>query len=112
MAATITTVSPELIWTPERISRLWFFPEASEWLRYAPHFHVIYPSGFRTNLPLTHSFIVVLEGKLSIKNYYGQTTQKIVVRDQVWYYPGVWNRAQGEYAKMLPGKEAYARSGR
>lgn len=111
MAATIVTVDPEMVWMPEGIQRLWFFPEGSEHLR-APHFHVIYSGGFRTNLPLTHMFVVVMEGKLSIKNYYGETKVRITVHDQIWWIRGKHTQAQACYAMMLPGKEAYARSGR
>jgi hypothetical protein len=111
MAAKVVTVSHGLIWEPEELQRLWFFPDGSEYLRYAPHFHLIYQGGFRQNLPLIYSFVIVMEGKLSIKNYYGTTEQKIVVRDEVWFYPGVWNRATGEYAKMLR-KGAYSISRR
>lgn len=112
MAATIVTVSPEVVWGPEELQRLWFFPDGSEYLRYSPHFHAIYPSGFRTNLPLNHMFVVVFDGKLSIKNYYGETIQKIEVNGQIWYYRSSPRQAEQEYAMTLPGKEAYARSGR
>lgn len=112
MAAQIVTVTPQMIWTPERLERLWFFPNGSEYLRYAPHFHAVYPSGFRTNLPLNYMFVVVLEGKLSVKNFYGETTCRIEIRDQVWYTRGTNHKNPRFYAMTLPGKEAYARSGR
>lgn len=101
MSAKIVTVSPTLVWTPEEISRLWFFPEGSEFLRYAPHFHAIHHSGFRQNLPLNYMFVVVLEGKLSIKDFSGFTTHKIDVRDQVWFMRGQEDRTPKLYAKIL-----------
>jgi hypothetical protein len=112
MAARVVTVSPDLIWEPPGIQRLWFFPDGSQYLMYSPHFHIIYESGFRQNMPLCYMFIVVMEGKLSVKDFHGKTTQKIEIRDQVWYYRGSPHRARGEYAKMLPGRDAYTRSGR
>lgn len=86
MAAKIVTVSPNLIWEPEELQRLWFFPDGSEYLQYAPHFHAIYPNGFRTNLPLNHMFVIVMEGKFSIKDYYGQTVR---IRVETWHAPCV-----------------------
>lgn len=98
MAAKIVTVSPGLVWTPPEPARLWFFPDGSQYLKYAPHFHMIQPGGFRQNLPLSHMFVVILEGKLSIKDYYGRTFQRIVIRDQVWYKPGETYPAKLYYA--------------
>lgn len=116
MSAQIVTVSPDLIWAPEGVQRLWFFPDGSEHLRYSPHFHMIFESGFRQNLPLQHwaspTFVVVMDGKLSVKNFYGRTLKRILVKDQVWFDRGSGRRAQGVYAMMVPGKKAYARSGR
>lgn len=116
MAAKIAVVTPEVpfIWEPEGVERLWFFPEGSEYLRYSPHFHVIYDGGFRSNFPLTHMFVAVIDGKLSIKNYEGYTTERITVSDHVWYVRGTscQRRAQGAYALILGGREAYVRSGR
>lgn len=117
MAAKIVTVSPKpdyLIWYPENINRLWFFPNGSEYLRYSPHFHAIYHGGFRQNLPLVYMFVVVLEGKLSVKDYWGETTHRIEVSDHTWYFrdTNCQHRAEWTYAQMLPGKAAYARSGR
>lgn len=103
MAARVTTVSPDLIWSPEGIERLWFFPEGSEYLKYSPHFHMIFKGGFRQNMPLCYMFIIVLEGKLSLKDYWGKTTSRIEVRDQVWYHRGTKSRAPWAYRKMLPG---------
>lgn len=103
MAARVTTVSPDLIWTPEGINRLWFFPEGSQYLKYSPHFHMIFNGGFRQNMPLCYMFIIVLEGKLSVKNYWGQTTERIEVMDEVWYVRGTDRWARRAYAKMLPG---------
>jgi hypothetical protein len=111
VAAKIVAVTPDLIWPVEPL-RLWFFPDASEWLRYSPHFHIIMPSGFRQNLPLTRMFVAVMEGKLSIKNYLGETYQRIEVRDQIWFVRGSDVRAQQAYAQIVPGKAAYERSGR
>ena len=74
-----------MIWEPPDIQRLWFFPNGSEHLKYSSHFHIIYESGFRQNMPLCYMFFVVLEGKFSVKDYYGRTTEKIHVKDQVWH---------------------------
>lgn len=106
MAAIIVSVSPDLIWEPQNVERLWFFPDGSQYLKYSPHFHMIFSGGFRQNLPLIYSFVVVIEGKLSIKNYCGDTTQKINVRDQIWYYRGSLHRARREYAMAIPSVEA------
>lgn len=111
MAAKIITVTPDLIW-PVEPRRLWFFPDGSEFLRYSPHFHMIMPGGFRQNLPLTRMFIVVMEGKLSVKNSLGETYTKIEVRDQIWFVRGSEVRAEQTYAQIVPGKKAYVRSGR
>lgn len=116
MAAKIAVVTPEVpfVWEPEGIQRLWFFPEGSEYLRYSPHFHAIYDSGFRSNLPLTHMFVAVIDGKLSIKNYEGYTTARITVSDHVWYVRGTnrRRRAQWAYAMTIPDRWVYLRSGR
>jgi hypothetical protein len=111
MAARITSVSPGLIWTPEGIQRLWFFPDGSEYLRYSPHFHMIFEGGFRQNLPLIYSFVVVHEGKLSVKDYWGTTNHKIEVRNQVWCFRG-GIPVPKIYAMCVPGSAAYRRSGR
>lgn len=112
MAAELVTVSPGLVWAPPEVERLWFFPDGSEYLRYAPHFHLIHKGGFRMNLPLTRMFVVVINGKLSIKDYYGETEEKIEVREHVWFTRGTQSRAQGVYALTLPGDRAYARRAR
>lgn len=109
MAARIVTVTPDSIWEPEDVERLWFFYNGSQYLRYSPHFHVIYRSGFRQNFPLTHMFVVVMEGKLSVKDYYGGTVERIVVRDQVWYFRERQSLAQRVYAMTVPGHAAYNR---
>lgn len=116
MAAKIAVVTPEVpfIWEPEGVQRLWFFPEGSEYLRYSPHFHAIYDSGFRSNLPLTHMFVVVMDGKLSVKDYWGRTTHRIEVSDHTWYFRNTncQRRARWAYALTIPGRRAYQRSGR
>jgi len=101
MAAKILSISRGLILSMPDIERLWFFPDGSEYLKYSPHFHVIHPGGFRQNLPLSYSFVVVLEGKLSVKAFDGFTTHKIEVRDQVWFMRGQENRAPKLYAKIV-----------
>lgn len=115
MAAKIAVVTPEVpfIWKPEGIERLWFFPDASEYLRYSPHFHVIHTGGFRQNLPLTHMFVAVIDGELSIKDYEGYTIERITVSDHTWYIRGTdcQRRAQWAYAMAIPGRRAYKRSG-
>lgn len=103
MAASVVTVSPDLIWAPERVTRLWFFPDGSEYLG-APHFHLIYDSGFRQNMPLRYMFFIVMDGKLSIKSYYGNTAIRIDVHQQVWYYRGTRRRAPKAYAMILPSR--------
>jgi hypothetical protein len=112
MAAEITTVSRDLIWSPQDVQRLWFFPDGSRYLRYSSHFHMIFKSGFRQNLPLMHwtnpLFVVVYNGKLSVKNFWGTTIHKIEVIDQVWYYAGGL-RAPKTYALVVPGSEEYRR---
>lgn len=116
MAAKIAIVTPEVpfIWYPENVERLWFFPDGSEYLRYSPHFHVIYRGGFRQNLPLTHMFVVVFDGKLSVKDYWGRTITRITVSDHVWYVRGTdcQSPASKSYAMTIPGQRAYQRSGR
>ena len=112
MAARITTVTPDLIWSPEDVQHLWFFPNGSAYLRYSPHFHMICRGGFRQNLTLTHMFVVVYEGKFSVKSFDGLTYQRIEVRDQIWFLRGSQIQAHAIYSMLLPGKEAYARSGR
>jgi hypothetical protein len=114
MAAKVVTVTPGLVWEIPEVERLWFFPEGSEYLRYSPHFHVITRGGFRQNFPLTHMFVVVIDGKLSVKNFYGGTMQRITVSDHVWYVRGTdcQRRAKRVYAMTIPGREAYVRSGR
>lgn len=103
MAAKVITVSRELVWEVPEVERLWFFPDGSEYLRYSPHFHIITRGGFRQNLPLSHMFVVVLEGKLSVKNFYGETIKKITIHDHVWYIRGTdgRRRAQGAYAQTV-----------
>lgn len=98
MSAKIVTVSPGLIWAPPEVERLWFFPDGSQYLRYSPHFHMIAKGGFRQNFPLTTCFVVVLEGKLSVKDFYGKTFQKITVEDQVWFKRGTQIKAKGHYS--------------
>lgn len=100
MSAKIVTVSPSLIWHPNELQRLWFFPKGSRFLRY-PHYHAIFPGGFRQNLPLWPMFVVILDGKLSIKNFDGKTVRRIDVRDQVWYHRGTNQTAQMIYVQML-----------
>lgn len=109
MAARVLTVNPDLIWEPPHIQRLWFFPDGSEYLQYSPHFHIVYEGGFRQNMPLCYMFIVVLEGKLSIKSYSGKTIERIDVRGQMWYCRGTERPAKQTYAMMLPAKAAYTR---
>lgn len=101
MSAKIVSISRGLILDMPEIERLWFFPDGSEYLRYSPHFHVIHPGGFRQNLPLCAMFVIVLEGKLSVKAFDGFTTHKIEVRDQVWYMRGQDNRVPNIYAKTV-----------
>lgn len=98
------------VYQPENVERLWFFPDGSEYLRYSPHFHMIYSGGFRTNFPLVYGFVVVLEGKLSIKDYAGFTQRKIDVRDQVWFVRGLDVLAQGDYATTIHGGKTFERS--
>jgi hypothetical protein len=100
MSARITTITQDLIWEPPDVERLWFFPDGSEHLRYSPHFHIITKSGFRQNFPLTHMFVVVFDGKLSVKDYYGKTNVRINVRDQVWYFRDSDRRAKHVYASV------------
>lgn len=102
MAAEVMTVSSGLVLGPDPVERLWFFPDGSEYLRYAPHFHTIQRGGFRTNFPLSHGFFIVLEGKLSVKNFYGGTVAKIEVRDQVWYLRGMHSKSRWYYSLMIP----------
>lgn len=102
MAAKIIIVSPpEFMWATDEVERLWFFPDGSEYLRYAPHFHLIYSNGFRQNLPLVYGFVVVLEGKLSVKDFYGNTFKKIDVRDQVWFVRGTQGTARQIYRSII-----------
>jgi hypothetical protein len=103
MSARVQTVSYSgLIIGPEQVERLWFFPYGSEYLRYSPHFHMIEASGFRYNVPLMYTFVIVLEGKLSLKNHWGTTMQKLEVRDQVWFERGSQRRVPRIYDMMLP----------
>lgn len=114
MAATVMTVSSGLVLGPGRVQRLLFFPSGSEYLKYSPHFHTIQRGGFRTNFPLSHGFFIILDGKLSVKDYWGVTTHRIEVKDQVWYFRDTncqW-LARWIYAQMLPGWVAYERSRR
>lgn len=108
MSAQIVIVDRRRIWSPGSVQRLWFFPEGSQYLRYAPHFHFILEDGFRQNLPLSlllsSMFVIVLEGKLSIKDFLGNTTHKVEVRDQVWYMRGGENRCPNLYVKTVPGR--------
>jgi hypothetical protein len=58
-------------------------------------------------------FVVVFDGKLSIKDFNGYTTRKIVVRDQVWFdrlevTRGSPRPAPHEYAKLLRSAPVYA----
>lgn len=114
MAAEIVTVSLDgHVWFTDDVNRLWFFPDGSQYLKYSAHFHVIYDGGFRQNLPLTHMFVVVQEGKLSVKDYWGRTTHRIEVSDHTWYFrdTNCQRRAQWVYAQMKK-RAAYRRSGR
>jgi hypothetical protein len=110
MAAKIVTVSRHgetpLIWDPGPLERLWFFPDGSEYLRYSAHFHAVHRGGFRQNLPLCHMFVVVLEGKLSVKNYWGTTFSKIEVRDQIWFTRGTERPCPRVYRTMFPTYQA------
>lgn len=101
MAARIITVSQGKVWWPEDVERCWFFPHGSEFLRYAPHFHVIHGGGFRQNLPLNHMFVVVMDGKVSIKDYWGKTFERIDVLDQVWHSRSTKRKAPQTYRKTL-----------
>lgn len=101
MAAQITIVEGGRILGMNSVERLWFFPDGSEYLRYSPHFHTIYRGGFRTNFPLTHGFVVVLEGKLSVKDFFGETIKRVEVRDQIWYSSGTSQPLPGVYAELL-----------
>lgn len=103
MSATLQTVNYSgRALSPNEVERLWFFPYASEYLRYSPHFHMIHASGFRQNLPLLYMFVIVLEGKLSVKDHWGNTLQKLEVRDQVWFERGTQRRVPKIYDMMLP----------
>lgn len=101
MSAKIITVDAHGVQFPMEPERLWFFPDASDHLRYSPHYHVIMPGGFRQNLPLVYGFVVVLEGKLSVKDYWGQTINRIDVRDQVWFLRGQSQRTPNLYAQSV-----------
>lgn len=106
MAAQIVIVERGRVLGMTAVERLWFFPDGSEYLRYSPHFHVIHIGGLRTNFPLCYGFVVVLDGKLSVKDYLGKTITKIEVRDQVWYHRVSVSRgsptpAKGVYAELL-----------
>jgi hypothetical protein len=114
MAAKIASVDFDgFIWETD-VQRLWFFPDGSEYLQYAPHFHAIHFGGFRQNLPLTHMFVVVFEGKLSVKSYAGHTFKKIEVSDHMWYTAGTncERRCRWAYAQMLSWDGGYVRSRR
>lgn len=107
MAATFITVSYSgLIINPQEVQRLWFFPDGSEYLRYSPHFHMIETDGFRQNLPLVYTFVIVLNGYLSVKDYWGETVGRIDVREQVWYERGTYRRVPRVYDQMLPALRA------
>lgn len=101
MAARIITVSSDLIWDPGEVERLWFLPHGSEFLKYSPHFHLVFPGGFRQNIPLTTAFVIVMEGKVSIKDYWQNTFERIDVKDQVWYSRSTKRRAPQTYRKVL-----------
>lgn len=106
MAARIAIVERGRVHQTTSVERLWFFPDGSEFLRYSPHFHMVYPGGFRTNFPLSHGFVIVFEGKLSVKNYFGETIKRIQVQDQVWYSSGTSYPLPEFYAYMLPEHRA------
>lgn len=103
MAATITTVDrgSGVIWEPEGIERCWFFPHGSDYLKYSPHFHLVFTGGFRQNIPLNGVFVVVMDGKISIKDYWGKTFERIDVEDQIWYSRGNKRVAPQIYRKVL-----------
>jgi hypothetical protein len=101
MSAKIVTVSQDLIWSPEDVQQLWFFPDGSQYLQYSPHFHAIFTNGFRQSFPLMYSFVVVLEGKLSVKEYWGKTQYRINVKDQVWFDRGSGRKVPQIYRKIL-----------
>lgn len=101
MAAQIVMVEQGRVLGMNAVERLWFFPDGSEYLRYSPHWHMIYQGGFRTNFPLTHGFVVVLDGKLSVKDFLGGTIQKINVCNQVWHFRTGGALAKGVYASLL-----------
>jgi hypothetical protein len=103
VAAEILTITPDLVWSPPDVQRLWFFPHGSQYLRYSPHFHMIARGGFRQNFPLNHMFILVLGGKLSVKDHHGFTVQRIDVRDQVWYVRGTQTKTPKLYASTIVG---------
>lgn len=110
MAAQIVIVEQGRVLQPETVERLWFFSEGSEHLRYSPHFHMIRNTGFRSNFPLVYGFVVVMDGKLSVKDYFGKTIQKINVRDQVWYSRDRGCPLPGVYASLLRVETFYERN--
>jgi hypothetical protein len=101
VSAKIVVVGPYGVLSELEPERLWFFPDASDYLRYSPHYHLIMPGGFRQNLPLVYNFVAVMEGKLSVKDYWGQTINRISVRDQVWYLRGTQKKTPEHYAHSV-----------
>jgi hypothetical protein len=108
MAAKIVVISKKFVWEPIDVERLWFLPNGSEFLRYSPHWHLWFKGGFRQNVPMTYygnaMFVVVMEGRFSIKNYYGGTVHKIEVEDHTWYDRSIARApARSWYSKMVRG---------
>lgn len=107
MAAKIVTISPSLIRISSAPKRLLFFPDGSRYLDYSlPHFQMSQENGFQQNLLLSNTFVVVLEGKFAVMNYWGDTTQTIHVRDQVWFISGTEYRAPYLYSQMVKKSRA------
>lgn len=90
-----------MLWEPMEVERLWFFPHRSEYLRYSPHWHMIFKGGFRQNLPLSDQFVVVKNGKFSIKDYHGHTLFKMLVVNHVWYIRQQYERRPYLYQRLL-----------
>jgi hypothetical protein len=118
MAAEFDVISPGNIWTPEPVQRLWFFPEGSIHLRYSAHWHLWWEGGIRQNIPLlwwgNPTFVVVKQGKFSLKDYFGSTLLKVDVRDQIWHDRTNLNRISRTYQIAIFGglRQTRARNSR
>lgn len=111
MAAKISSVSSNLIWSID-VHYLAYFPNASEYLRYGAHWHVVHYGGMRQNLPMDYGFVVVHEGKFDIKTYKGKVVNRIhVASDQIWRLRETQEPVPRLYALCVGGREAYKRSG-